>query len=116
MDSNTGGRYHVSVEHNSVHNFTKDGVQANNPGVTVAIEGNRISGVGPSIPFQFGVFVANGAVGIIKRNIITEGLCGSLSPSDCVNARSEAVTLEAVGDGTVVDNNIITDAQVWASS
>jgi hypothetical protein len=37
------------------------------------VEGNRISGVGPGIPLQFGVFAPIGAVGHIKRNIITEG-------------------------------------------
>jgi hypothetical protein len=43
--------------------------------------------------------------------VITEGLCGALSISDCINQRSEGVTLRAIGDGTVVDGNIITNAQ-----
>jgi nitrous oxidase accessory protein NosD len=111
VDSNPPGPYHVSIEHNSIHDFTKDGVQAINAGVTVEVQGNRISGVGPSIPFQFGVFIAIGAVGTINGNIITEGLCGTLSATNCVSARSEGVTLRAVGDGTIVENNVINDAQ-----
>jgi nitrous oxidase accessory protein NosD len=111
VDSNKPGPFHVSVEHNSIHDFRKDGVQAVNAGVTVEVEGNSISGIGPSIPLQFGVFIVNGAVGLVKGNVITEGLCGTLSPTDCGNARSEGVTLRKVGNGTVVNNNVINNAQ-----
>ena len=75
------------------------------------VEGNRVSGVGPSVPFQFGVYIAHGAVGQINSNTITEGPCGTLSYNDCYNARSEGITLAGVGDGTVVDHNVITHAQ-----
>ncbi len=111
VDSDRPGPFYVAVDDNSIHDFTKDGVQAINAGVTAKVEGNRIVGVGPSIPFQFGVFIANGAVGLINGNIITEGPCGSLSSADCLNARSEGVTLKSFGDGTVVSHNIITHAQ-----
>ena len=111
VDSDKPGPFYVAVENNSIHDFTKDGVQAINAGVTAKVEGNRIAGVGPSIAFQFGVFIANGAVGLINGNIITEGPCGSLSPANCLNARSEGVTLKSFGDGTVVSHNVITHAQ-----
>jgi nitrous oxidase accessory protein NosD len=111
VDSTASGPFQVSVENNSIHDFNQGGVQATNAGVTVQVEGNRISGVGPSIPDQFGVFIANGAVGLISRNLITEGPCGKLSQTDCLLARSEGITLSAVGDGTVVDHNIISDTQ-----
>ena len=111
VDSDKPGPFYVAVENNSIHDFTKDGVQAINAGVTARVEGNRIAGVGPSIAFQFGVFIANGAVGLINGNIITEGPCGSLSSANCLNARSEGVTLKSFGDGTVVSHNVITHAQ-----
>jgi hypothetical protein len=111
VDSDKPGPFYVSVEDNSIHDFTKDGVQAINAGVTAEVEGNRIVGVGPSIPFQFGVFIANGAVGVINGNIITEGPCGPLSFAGCLNARSEGVTLKSAGDGTVISHNVITHAQ-----
>jgi nitrous oxidase accessory protein NosD len=111
VDSDTPGPFQVAIENNSIHDFTKDGVQAINAGVTVRVEGNRIVGVGPSIAFQFGVFVANGAVGQIDGNIITEGPCGSLSATACFNARSEGVTLRSFGDGTMVRHNVISHAQ-----
>ncbi len=39
------------------------------------------------------------------------GRTRALPPTDCFNARSEGVTLRSVGDGTVVDHNIISDVQ-----
>lgn len=113
VDSNQPRPFHVSVENNSIHDFTKSGIQAMNAGVTVNIGGNTISGVGPNggFAFQFGVFILNGAVGQITGNAISEGLCGTLSPTDCLNQRSEGVTLRLAGDGTVVDHNVITNAQ-----
>jgi nitrous oxidase accessory protein NosD len=111
VDSNTPGPFHVSIENNSIHDFTKSGVQAIDAGVTVEVEGNRVSGVGPSNPFQFGVFIVNGAVGLINRNFITLGPCGTLSYNDCYFARSEGITLAHVGDGTVADHNVVTHAQ-----
>ena len=111
VDSTGSGPFQVSVENNSIHDFTQGGVQATSPGVTVQIEGNRISGVGPSIPDQFGVFIANGAVGRINRNIVTEGPCGKLLQTDCLLRRSEGIVLSGVGDGTVVDHNVISDTQ-----
>ena len=42
----------VVVENNSIHDFTKDGVQAINAGVTAEVKGNRISGIGPTVPFS----------------------------------------------------------------
>lgn len=113
IDSSDAGPFQVSVKHNSIHDYTKDGVYATNAGVTADVEDNSISGVGPSggIPFQFAVFVLNGASGVIRGNVITEGLCGTLSAADCVNARSEGVTLRAVGNGTIVEQNVITNVQ-----
>jgi nitrous oxidase accessory protein NosD len=112
VDADQPGPFCVSVQHNSIHDYTRDGVYVTGSGVTARIEDNTISGVGPSIgTFQFAVWVLNGAVGLINRNVITEGLCGTLSVSACINLRSEGVTLKAVGDGTVVDSNVITNAQ-----
>jgi hypothetical protein len=112
VDADQPGPFCVSVKDNSIHDYTRNGVYVTGAGVTARIENNTISGVGPAVgTFQFGVFVLNGAVGLISRNVISEGLCGTLSLTDCISLRSEGVTLRAVGDGTEVSNNVITNAQ-----
>jgi len=81
-------------------------------GLTVNVANNAISGLGPgSGGFQFGVFLALGTVGHVTGNVISQGPCGSLSSPDCIGLRSEGVVLRAVGDGTVVDSNIISNVQ-----
>jgi Right handed beta helix region len=112
VDADQPGPFCVSVKDNSIHDYTRNGVYVTGAGVTARIENNTISGIGPAVgTFQFGVFVLNGAVGLISRNVISEGLCGTLSLTDCISLRSEGVTLRAVGDGTEVSNNVITNAQ-----
>lgn len=112
VDSSEAGPFHVEIEDNSIHDFQRDGIEVTNAGVSVAIDGNNISGLGPSTGInQFGIFLLNGAVGQVKGNIITEGACGKLSPNRCLDLRSEGVVLRLVGDGTVVDNNVINHVQ-----
>jgi hypothetical protein len=112
VDDSQSGPFAVSVLNNSIHDYTANGVQANGSGINVEIANNTISGVGPATGiFQFAVFLANGTVGHIHDNTITEGLCGSVDPTDCINIRSEGVTLRAIGDGTVVEHNFISNAQ-----
>src|SRR5215469_2757858 len=113
LESTGAGSYSVLVQGNSIHDYSKEGVRAIGNGITATVSGNVITGLGPAggYFFQFGVFVLNGAVGLIKGNQIAEGDCGTLNLTDCFNARSEGVVLRAVGDGSVVDQNVITRAQ-----
>jgi len=112
VTSNDSGPHHVGLANNSIHDYQRDGIQVVNTGVSVEIENNNISGFGPSTGInQFGIFLLNGAVGEIEGNVITEGSCGTLSATDCYNLRSEGVVLRAVGDGVVVDRNVINHVQ-----
>lgn len=112
VDASQSEPQNVSIKNNSIHDFTSKGILVVGSGITAEIAGNSVSGKGPSVGvLQFGIFIANGAVGLVRSNVITEGNCGTLSNSDCFNVRSEGVTLRAVGDGTVIDRNIISNAQ-----
>jgi hypothetical protein len=110
-DGSLPGPFQVSIAGNSIHNFTKNGVYAVGAPENVMVDGNSISGIGPSSGvLQFGVFLI-GATGRITNNHINEGNCGSLSLSDCINLRSEGVVLRGAGDGTMIASNEITNAQ-----
>jgi hypothetical protein len=111
-DGKSPGPFQVSIGHNSIHDFGRNGILAVGSAVNAEIEGNAISGVGPSTGAkQFGIFLALGVVGRVTSNVISQGLCGTLSSLDCINLRSEGIVLRAVGDGTVLDRNIITNVQ-----
>ena len=114
VDTATGqtGSFSVSISGNSIHDFNRNGIIVEGAGVTAEISRNTISGVGPSTGYsQFGVFIANGAVGRVTNNTISQGNCGNIDFLDCVNVRSEGIVFRNVGDGSVVDFNFITNAQ-----
>jgi nitrous oxidase accessory protein NosD len=111
-DNTAPGPFRVLLKQNVIHDFSRNGILAVGSGVTAEVEGNDIAGAGPSLGvFQFGVFISTGAVGLVTNNKISQGLCNGLSPTNCIAVRSEGVVLRAVGDGTIVDGNSITNVQ-----
>lgn len=114
IDQETGAtaNFRVSVWNTSIYDFTRNGILVRGARVTVDLEGNVISGIGPaSGTLQFGIFVADGASGLISANAISQGTCGSIPILDCFDVRSEGVVLRSAGDGVVVSGNIISNTQ-----
>jgi parallel beta-helix repeat protein len=113
VDGNTGSTSDsVTVRNSSIHDFGRNGILVIGPGEWADVNGNSIQGAGPSSGvFQFGVFLANGATGQVIGNNITEGNCGSLDISSCINVRSEGVVLRSSGNGVVISNNVISNVQ-----
>jgi hypothetical protein len=106
------GPFSVLISHNAIHDFNRDGIIVTGAGITAQITSNAITGLGPgSGYFQFGIFIANGAVGLIDRNTITQSNCGSIDQTSCISLRSEGIVFRAVGDGSVADSNVISNAQ-----
>jgi hypothetical protein len=109
--SGQNGPFSVSVSGNSILDFNRAGVLVNGVGLSADVTGNTISGVGPGTGyFQFGVVVEGGDVGRVTHNVISQGNCGSIDFSDCVNVRSEGVVFKSPGDGSVIDSNYISNA------
>jgi len=110
--SGTAGSYTITVQGNSIHDFARNGVLVNGAGQNATVSGNSITGIGPSTGVnQFGVFLANGAVGQVTGNNITQGNCGTVSIDNCIAIRSEGVVLRSVGSGVVIANNVISNVQ-----
>jgi len=112
VDATQPGSFTVAVKHNSIREFARNGILVMGTGITANVESNTITGIGPSTgSFQFGIFIANGAVANVRWNMVSQGNCGGLEFVPCRDLRSEGVILRAVGSGTVVDGNIFTNAQ-----
>jgi parallel beta-helix repeat protein len=90
----------------------RNGVLINGAGENATVSGNSITGIGPSTGAnQFGVFLANGAIGQVTGNQITLGNCGALTVAACITVRSEGVVLRSAGSGVVIANNVISNVQ-----
>ncbi len=113
VDGNTSSTSaSVTVRNTSIHDFGRNGILAIGPGEWVDVNGNSITGVGPTLGVtQFGVFLANGATGQVTGNYITEGNCGAIAVTACISVRSEGVVLRSAGNGVVIANNVISDVQ-----
>ncbi|HTX35884.1 MAG TPA: right-handed parallel beta-helix repeat-containing protein [Bryobacteraceae bacterium] len=112
QDSTTTATFTIGVRNSSIHDFGRNAILVNGAGQVADIENNSIVGIGPGTGAnQFGIFLANGVIGQVTANYITQGNCGSIDIEDCVNLRSEGVVLRSVGDGVVVDSNIISNVQ-----
>jgi nitrous oxidase accessory protein NosD len=119
VEATQAGPYRVSIQRNSIHDFTRDGILVSDAANTVDVGGNAISGTGPaSGGFQFGIFIAVGAVATVHDNQISMGPCGALSYDNCAKLRSEGVTLRVPGEGTIVEHNFISTVQsgIFANS
>lgn len=112
QDSTTKSIFSLTVRNSSFHDFGRDAILVNGAGQAVDIENNSIVGVGPATGVnQFGVFLANGVIGQVTGNYITQGTCGAIDINDCFDVRSEGVVLRNVGDGVVVNGNTISNVQ-----
>jgi parallel beta-helix repeat protein len=112
QDSTTTATFSITVRNTSIHEFGRNAILVNGSGQMADIENNSIVGIGPSTGVnQFGIFLANGALGQVTGNYITQGNCGTIDIEDCYSLRSEGVVLRSVGDGVLVDSNIISNVQ-----
>src|SRR6266513_2186163 len=127
VDSSETGPFDVEIEHNSIHDFQRDGIEVSNAGVNVEIEGNNISGLGPSTGIdQFGIFL-----NVVNAARITNNMIGNIDALDGIDMQGTSNSLvdgniifhltplenlsegvfEAVGSGNnKISNNTVNDA------
>jgi parallel beta-helix repeat protein len=111
-DQSDTNSHQIIVLNTSIHDFGRNGVLVNGAGETAYISSNSIQGIGPSTGVnQFGIFLANGATGEVTANTITQGNCGSIASTACVNQRSEGVVLRATGNDVLIQGNVISNVQ-----
>ncbi len=86
VQSGSGGTSVVDIEDSSIHDYQKNGITANEVGTQVRIEGNAVTGVGPTTgAAQNGIQIGFGAGGSISRNSVANHIwspCVSLQSCD----------------------------------
>jgi nitrous oxidase accessory protein NosD len=121
--SGYGSPVAVTASNSTISGYLKNGITANNPGITATISGNTITGVGPSAgDAQNGIQIGWGATGRINGNTISGNVWtgtygGTNDPVSDVEADgATGILLYLSGTGVVIDHNILTANQfgIWS--
>jgi Periplasmic copper-binding protein (NosD) len=107
VQSSTGNESKVDIFNNSVHDYQKNGITANEAGTDVWVKGNAVTGIGPTADIaQNGIQIGFGAKGRVEENSVINhiySLCVSLS--DCSFSASDIIIQDS-NDVRVTKNNV----------
>jgi len=111
VQSGGGGTSVVEIKDSSIHDYQKNGITANEVGTQVRIEGNVVTGVGPTTgAAQNGIQIGFGAGGSITRNIVANHIW-----SPCVSLLSCDFTADDIlviqSDNVTVGQNVVGASQ-----
>ena len=114
VQSGGGGKSKVTLTNNSVHDYDKNGITANEIGTNATIRGNDVAGIGStSTSGQNGIQIADGAAGMIDKNFVLNHVyapCTSTDPMNCSAAATNI--LVDTSDGVKITNNTLGNAQI----
>ena len=112
VQSGGGTISQVSIGQCTIHDFQKNGITANEVGTEVSIDGNVVTGIGPTTgAAQNGIQIGFGAAGSISGNTVTNSVW---SPCTAVSSCQAVATniLVTQSDGVTVMGNTVGINQV----
>src|SRR5262249_54167005 len=96
----------VGVADSSIHAYQKNGITANEAGTDVTIEGNVVTGLGPTTgAVQNGIQIGFGAVGTIRHNTVANHIWSPCVSVDCTTTANDILVFQS--DGVSVHDNVI---------
>jgi nitrous oxidase accessory protein NosD len=112
VETSSGAQSTVTILNNSVDDYQKNGITANEPGSTVTITGNVVVGLGPtSGAAQNGIQIGFGATGTISNNNVSNHVwapCVSLT--ECATDATGVLIFQS--DNVKVNGNTIGTNQI----
>lgn len=97
----------VDIAESSIHAYQKNGITANEAGTDVTIEGNVVTGLGPTTgAAQNGIQIGFGAAGTIRHNTVANHLWSPCqSVGQCTATANDILVFQS--DGVSVHNNVV---------
>jgi parallel beta-helix repeat protein len=112
VESGGGQVSSVTVESNSVHDFQKNGITADEVGTTVLIRANTVTGIGPTAgAAQNGIQLGFGAAGAIRNNTVSNNVWSPCNAADTCTAVATNI-LVTQSDGVTISGNDVNVSQV----
>lgn len=112
VQSGGGQQSVVDIANSSIHAYQKNGITANEAGTDVTIEGNVVTGLGPTTgAAQNGIQIGFGAAGTIRHNTVANHIwspCVSLD--ECTATANGVLVFES--DGISIHDNVVGVSQV----
>jgi Periplasmic copper-binding protein (NosD) len=112
VESTGSSEANVTINDNSVDNYQKNGITANEPGTQVVISNNAVTGIGPTTgAAQNGIQIGFGAHGSVVGNSVADNVYSPcVSAADC--PANAAGILIFQSDGITVARNTTATNQV----
>ena len=97
----------VDIAQSSIHDYQKNGITANEVGTDVTIEGNVVTGLGPTTgAAQNGIQIGFGAEGTIRHNTVANHIWSPcVSVDSCTATANDILVFQS--DGVSVHDNMI---------
>jgi hypothetical protein len=112
VQSGNGGVSQVVIHRSTIHDFQKNGITANEAGTSASINGNTVTGLGPTTgATQNGIQIGFGAAGAIDNNTVTNNLWAPCTAVATCSAVATNILVEQ-SDGVEVQGNNVGIHQV----
>ncbi|MGA8553131.1 MAG: right-handed parallel beta-helix repeat-containing protein, partial [Candidatus Acidiferrales bacterium] len=112
VESASSMQSRVGIAENSIDSYQKNGITANEAGSLVLIDGNTVTGIGPTTgAAQNGIQIGFGANGRIINNVVADNVYSPcVSVSNC--PADAAGILIYQSDGVTIDHNTVGASQI----
>ena len=111
VQSSGGQTSVVDIDYNSIHDYQKNGITANETGTQVTMEGNVVTGLGPTMgAAQNGIQIGFGATGTIRHNTVANHIWSPCVSLDSCDATANNI-LVFQSDSVQINNNVAGVAQ-----
>jgi nitrous oxidase accessory protein NosD len=112
VESSSGGQSSVTIADNSVDGYQKNGITANEPGTTVEVTENAVTGIGPTTgAAQNGIQIGFGAKGHVTNNSVADNIYSPCeSAANCPSNAAGILIFQS--DGVRVERNTLGSNQV----
>ena len=112
VQSANGGQSRVTIERNSIHDFQRNGITANESGTDVRITRNVITGLGPTTgAVQNGIQLAFGATGVVEENVVGQVISANCLDAATCPANANAIIIGSASSGVRVLRNVLGSSQ-----
>ena len=112
VQSGNGSVSQVEIHRSTIHDFQKNGITANEVGTSATIDGNVVTGLGPTTgAAQNGIQIGFGAAGSIQNNTVTNDVWAPCTAVSTCTAVATDILVEQ-SDGIVIMGNNVGTSQV----